>query len=232
MKRFGDLHPIVHTILGLAGIVGLAYLGWVVLRGVWNSYLSTLDKSILAALVVASVGLLGTVLVKYIEYRHSVRAAFRDKKVTIFHDFLDILRRDQESNVNQDELFESLRKWRRELLFWSDSNVVRIAFSLLASQKRETVQEYSRHMERVGNLMLAMRKDAGLSNRRIMADMPAGMSRGLVLGARYMLRDPDFFLAALKENPLMSARKLAELEEERWKSREIEKGAENDAMPR
>ena len=55
----------------------------------------------------------------------------------------------------------------------------------------------------MGGLILAMRKDLGLSNRGIDKD---------TFGAHYMLRHASTFLAAVKENPEMTTEEYAKIE--------------------
>ena len=76
----------------------------------------------------------------------------------------------------------------------------------------KTVDGLGRSVQRLGDLILAMRKDVGLSNRGIVTGSTHKISKGTIMGARYMLRYPDLFLNCLRENPDTPLSQLAEVE--------------------
>ena len=116
-------------------------------------------------------------------------------------------------DIPAEELIPAMKEWKRRLLFWGGPKVMRgfLSLSNLPSSNK-TVGEMSRSTQVMGELILAMRKDVGLSNRGLVTGATKGVSKGTIMGARYMLRNPDLFLACLRADPSMSIEELTRLE--------------------
>ena len=127
--------------------------------------LSTLDKNVIAALIVAAAATATALRAKYIENRHSVEAQFRKDKVELFKDFyalFDSFRSDNAAERAQ-ETVEFLQQWQQKLLFWCSPSVVNRFLDLrhgLVNAK--TVEDVGKSLETMGKLILDMRKDVGL----------------------------------------------------------------------
>ena len=204
----------IPRIILVIALVAEMYFGkWQILPSIWSiatGFISNLDDRILAALATGALVALGAIYGKYMENRYSVEAQFRNKKVRLFNDFIEKLQavskeRDQ---ISQEELVEIFKKWKREILFRSGPDVMRNFLALGAMNTDiETVNDLSKSMNTMGNLILSMRKDIGLSNRRIVPK-ELGIPLGTVFGARFLLKEPDLFFKAIRRSPTIKARDL------------------------
>ena len=206
------LKEVGKVVLGLILLAGLVLGTWWVLRAVWSE-LSGLDKSVFAALITGTLIASGAIWVKFIEHKHSVEAQFRDPKVELFNEFMGTLDTLVAEDIPAEELIPAMKEWKRRILFWGGPKVMRGFLSLSSLPARnKTVGEMSRSMQVIGDLILAMRKDVGLSNRGLVTGATKGVSKRTIMGARYMLRHPDLFLACLRKNPSMPIEELMILE--------------------
>lgn len=189
---------------GLALLGGILYGLFWILPKVW-SRVQEMDGTVVAAIITSGFVVTSAIWAKYLERRHSVESQFRRSKVKLFNDFmesLEALSREGEE-IEQDKLLNKIREWKRRTLFWCGPKVMHGFLSLGELEHDQTVGGMAQSIEIIGNLILEMRKDVGLSNRGIVTNVPTGISEGTVLAARYMLRYPNVFLSALKANPSM-----------------------------
>ena len=209
------------TVLGFVLLASLGFGAWWVLQAV-GSTVAGLDKGVLAALITGSLVASCAIWVKHIEHRHSVEAQFRDAKVKLFNEFMDVMDRISDDDITSDELLSMLKEWKRRTLFWGGPKVMRAFLSLGELGKdTKTVGGMARSVGIVGDLILAMREDVGLSNRGIVSGATRGVGKGTIIGARYNLRHPDLFLECLREDPSMPVADLAVLEELANKKSEV-----------
>ena len=192
----------------LAGLLSLAFLCLIFyIVGIQGFFvLSELDKTVSAALLTAAGVAITAIIVKHVEHRHTVEAQFRDNKVKLFQDFLLeydklSLRKGNEDDDNQ-HLVEFLKDWQRKIIFWGGPSVLKNFLALKNGMGPiNTVQDMGNVLQLMGDLILSMRKDLGLSN--------IGINRQ-AFAAHLILRHATLFLSALKTNPSM---KLSEYEE-------------------
>ena len=187
-------------------------MAWYVLQAVWSP-LSQLDKSVFAALVTGTLIAVGAISVKHVEHRHSVEAQFRSDKVELFNSFVETLNQlSGEDGIGAEDLAESLKEWKRRLLFWGSPKTLRIFLSLGELGARiDTVEGMAKSLKIVGALLLAMRKDIGVSNKGVTRHV-SGVDRSTVFAARYILRDSEMFLHHLRKNPTMSMEDFTRIE--------------------
>ena len=206
------LKAVGKVLLGLLLLAVLVFGTWWMLQAVFSA-LSNLDKSVFAALITGTLVASGAIWVKYIEHRHSVEAQFRDAKVELFNDFMNVLDKAAANDISTEEITQTLKEWKRRTLFWGGPKVMRgfLSLSELGSDSK-TVGGMARGTQLIGDLILAMRKDVGLSNRGIVTEATKGVSKGTIVGARYMLRHPDLFLDCLRKDPSMPMERLTALE--------------------
>ena len=206
LKKTGQL------ILGFALLAGLTFGAWWVLQAL-GSAVSGLDKSVLAALITGALVAFGAIWVKHIEHRHSVEAQFRDAKVKLYNEFMETIEKMATQDIAPNELLPLLKEWKRRTLFWGAPKVMRGFLSLGdLGNDTQTVGGMARSIGMMGDLILAMRKDVGLSNRGIVTGSTRGVGKGTIIGARYMLRHTDLFLECLQKDPSMSVDDLSVLE--------------------
>ena len=170
--------------------------------------LRSLDDIVLAAVIavggVVVTAMAGLVL-KRLEKKHEVEAQFRAEKAELFEDFLiQFDKLSAKDASGPDELVQYLKDFQRKIVFWSHPKVIRSYFELRASVGlSQTVGQLSRMLEATGKLILAMRKDVGLSN--------FGFDQK-TFAANLILRNSEIFLSSLKENPEMTIEDLVEKE--------------------
>ena len=206
------LKGIWRTVLGLFLLAALASGTWWIVQ-VALSALSGLDKGVLAALVTGTLVAAGAIWVKHIEHRHSVEAQFRDAKVKLFNELMDALDKVATKDIAAEKLLGVLKESKRRMLFWGGPKVMNGFLSLSEfGGESKSVGDMARGLEAMGDLILAMRKDVGLSNRGIVAGSMKGISKATVFGARYMLRHPDLFLDCLQKDPSTAIEHLTDLE--------------------
>ena len=199
-------------LLGLLLLAVLVLGIWWILSGAWSA-LSSLDKRVFAALITGLLVASGAIWVKRLEHRHSVEAQFRDAKVNLFNDFIGVLDEVDSRDISTEELALKVREWKRKTLFWGGPKVMHSFLSLSElGVDSKTVEGMAQSVEKVGKLILAMRKDVGLSNRGLVPTSTNGVSKETIMGAHYMLRHPNLFLACLVKDPSMQIEILTALE--------------------
>lgn len=187
-------------------VIGAALILWIAYE-LWTSLTANVNESLAAAIATGSLVAMGAIWVKHTEHQHSVEAEFRERKVAVFNSFIDILNYAQNKNADQDLLTSKIKKFQDDLMFWSGPKVVKGFFDFkahgrtLVSSPMKTVGELAVALENTGKLIMAMRKDAGLSNRGIVRHWTRRCSKATVMGAQYIVRDSEEFLTALEENP-------------------------------
>ena len=199
-------------LLGFVLLAGLALATWWILEKLLP-FLSMLDASVLAALVTGSLLASGAIYVKHVEHRHSVEAQFREAKLALFNDFMKLFNRITDEDIDHEEFVAELKRWKRKLLFWGGPGVLRAFAPLSHMQMDDTVGSLADSLGKLGTLILEMRKDVGLSNRGLVRETHAGISKSTILGARQILRNPDLFLECLRKDPSMPMSKLTAMEE-------------------
>ena len=77
-----------------------------------------------------------------------------------------------------------------------------------------TVGGFANAMDKMGSLILKMRKDLRLCNRGIVDNVPAEVTQSTVLASKQMFRYPELFLRCVRENASMSMKEIASREAE------------------
>lgn len=206
---------IIRCLILLLLLLAEMYWGpWKILSVIWGAaaeFIGSLDDRVLAGLVTGALVAFGAIYAKYMENRYSVEAQFRNKKIKLFNEFVEILQGlpKSDTRLREDELVRVFTRWKREMLFRSSPEVMQNFLAIGGmSQNIKTVSDLSKPLELMGNLILSMRKDIGLSNRNIVPKR-FGVSTGIVFGARFQLKDPELFLSALRRRPTT---KISDLE--------------------
>lgn len=185
------------TILAsVIAILVLGSLGWMI----WHTFqalgqfLVNLKSDVAVAIVAAAstivVSVLTLAITKVVERRVSIQQELRAKKVPVYESIIEMLFRalyaeklGQES-VSQVELMEFFVKSTEKMTIWGSDELVE-AFGRFRSGLKPS--EPIMVMFEVEDLMLAIRKDLGHSNR--------GLKRGSIL--RMFINDIDAQLAGL-----------------------------------
>lgn len=201
MKWLNALWPFA-LVLGL-----LAMFIWLIAKFV--GVLVTLDSIVLAAVIAvggAVITAITAILVKKVEKKHEVEAQFRENKVELFNSLLvEFDKLFDESKDNPLEMVEFLKGFQRKLLFWAGPKVMKEYLALrTGTGKIETIDDTARSLQLMGTLILAMRKDLGLSNSGLNAQ---------TFGATLILRHAGVFLEHHRKTPTMTSDEFSEIEE-------------------
>ena len=173
--------------------------------------LASLDKLILAALIAvggAVVTAITALIVKKLERKHEVDAQFRQDKVELFDSLLvEFDEISESSDPDPQRTVDFLKHFQRKVVFWAGPKVMKSYFALRRglSGDIKTIGDLGGSLQLVGALILAMRKDIGLSN--------FGLDPR-TFAAHWKLRHSDLFLAKLKEDPSMTTTELDAIEKE------------------
>ena len=188
-------------------LIGLLIaFGWVINQLL--EFMTGADKIALASMV-AVIGVVATTIsgfwIKKLEKKHEVEAQFRERKVKLFEGFLREFDKlsNEGGDLSEDDLVTYLKDWQRKIVFWGGPQVVSKFLALRSMGEAKTIADTAKMLQVMGELILAMRKDLGLSNR--------GFS-GQVFAANLLLRHGDFFLAHVKEHPDMPSDEYARVE--------------------
>ncbi len=195
-------------------IVGVLAVGGVILWGLYNlgiraiALAADLPPSERATVLTASLSVVGSVSAVMIgrayEKRRELEALHRDKKIPIYDRFLkgffDVFQNSEKYAEDPETTINFIREWQRELILWGGAPVVN---RWIEWQKTGAGEEPdARGLFKVDELLRAIRKELGHSNK--------GIDKGSFI--RFILREPDLFFAAAKQNPDITLSELSKLE--------------------
>ncbi|MCY4527855.1 MAG: hypothetical protein OXD46_02335 [Chloroflexi bacterium] len=203
---------ILGFILGLVILASLGYASWLLSKAVLAGFAAA-DSTVLAAFITAGFVVVGAAWAKYLEHSNSVKAQFRESKSELYNEVLEVLENLSGNNMPPEELATAIKKWKRKTMFWGSPKVVRALLSLGNTGKMGTdVGDVAARTQMLGTLLLAMRKDVGLSNRGICPKRYGNLSKGTILAAYHMIKHPDLFLSTAQSTPSMSQAEYSKLE--------------------
>ena len=175
------MKQLCQILAGLLLIAGLSAGGWWLIAEVIES-LSDLDKLVQAALITvagAALTAIAAFLVKKIEKKNEVEAQFREQKVQLFNDLLlqFSLLSEEGGKRDPEELVQFLRDFQRKLIFWGGPKVLTSFIAIRRGfTESKTIGDLGGALQILGDLILAMRKDLGLSNSNTSDRIQAAIS--------------------------------------------------------
>ena len=136
----------------------------------------TIDKSVQASIIAGAVALISVILTFLKERNRSIREAHREKKVEIYSIFSDmiinvIIMSRKKGNVSDtfyssQEFLDRMFEMKKGLMFYGSPKVLNnFCAWQLYSEADHKIDSPTRMIELVGDVILAMRSDIGLSNR-------------------------------------------------------------------
>lgn len=188
----------------ILGVIGSS--AWLLVD--FFGYLQEADKIVVTA-VIAMTGVLVTTVtglwIKKLEKRYEVEAQFRTKKVDMLSEIVNQINDLGRNKLTTEELVARLESWQRQLLFAAGPDVLKRFMALKNGgiDGIETINDLWRASQLIGDLILAMRKDVGLSN--------FGLDKS-TFWIHYTLRNSDAFLKVVKEAPQMGIAEYAAME--------------------
>lgn len=178
------------------------------MASIWDALISV-DAKLAVGVVAAVTTVLGATLTvtvgKYLERKHAVEAAFRERKVEIYDGFLVEFFKliGQDGQPDDSGLVDFLQAWRRKLVVWGGAGVLLSYKNWQSHLLSKGDEPDAESMFLMGDFLLAIRKDLGLSNK--------GMDRRVF--AHLILRNPNLFLELSKNNPKITIAEIARIEE-------------------
>ena len=191
------------SILLALAVVGASIWGiyWII-SSIWDALVSV-DTKLAVGIVAAFTTVLGATLTvtigKYFERKQAVEAHFRERKVEIYDEFLGEFFKLFESQNNMDDsrFVSFFQEWNRKVTVWGGSEVLRSYIKWMGHLKNGEPNAESMFL--MGDFVLAVRKDLGLSNK--------GIDRKTF--ASLILKNPDLFLDMALKNPSVTLAELA-----------------------
>lgn len=195
----------INTILGFALIGGIIYFVYFIINSIF-SWFSELDKSLAAPLITASstviIATITVVLGKYFERIKEIESHHRSKKVEIYDEFLvATFNTFFEKDPNLD-LVDFLQNWQRKIILWASPTVLQAFIDWKSHMTRH--QPNAKTFFLMEDLFKAMRKDIGLSNKKL--------SKGTF--SYFILREAELFLNEAKKNPNITLDEMSVIENE------------------
>lgn len=200
MKSF--IKKSASTLLGLAIVVALIWGTYWIISSIWDALVSV-DTKLAVGIVAAVTTVIGATLTvtigKYFERKQAVEADFRERKVEIYDEFLGEFFKlsDGQSNIDNDRLVSFFQEWKRKVIVWGGSEVLRTYIKWMSHLTSKEPNAESMFL--MGDFVLAVRKDLGLSNK--------GINRKTFV--YLILKNPDLFLDMATKNPRVTLAELA-----------------------
>jgi len=165
-------------LVGILIIAVAVLIFWWVLSAASTFFLG-LDKAVASAIVAGTATIFGILFAYWKDRRKTAEEAHREKKISVYTPFLDIIfivMKKSNSNITPDqandpageylrstEFFDSLIEIKKGMTFYGSPDVIK---AMNAWQSRAGKESNGLViMKLVGDLLLAMRKDIGLSNK-------------------------------------------------------------------
>ena len=158
-------------VLGIFVLIILIVTSYFFLNWIFDVFLK-LEKTVQASIIAAIVGLFSILFTFWKERRRSFIEAHREKKIQAYSKFVDVLfdflsktkHQKTNSELKVDDNFQQLwMDMSKELLFYGSPKVL-TAFNSFKNPSNQT-ENTSMIIRRVGQILLAIREDIGLSNR-------------------------------------------------------------------
>jgi hypothetical protein len=166
------------TLVGLVVLGAIAYTIYSALKAVLSS-ITTLEPSVEAALVAAFSTILVTIISvlisKFLERKQRVSQEIRDRKIPVYESLIDFLFRvvkygNTAEKIPDEEIQKFLFELTPKIIVWGSDDVIRALFNF-----RNNAAESGEALLRVGELLLAIRKDLGHGNQNLPATQVLGL---------------------------------------------------------
>jgi hypothetical protein len=157
-------------------LLGAIVVWWLASAAV--NFVFGLDKAVASTIVAGMVTVFGVLFAYWKDRRKADQEAHRDRKIEVYSPFFDmiftVMRKsndkitpDQSSDplgqyLGSTEFFDVLYELKKRMTFYGSPEVINAMNEWLKSSGRD--EDPFKQMQRVGELILAMRRDIGLSN--------------------------------------------------------------------
>lgn len=158
------------------GLVGLVLL---TVSGLWLAVwfiqaFSEADKSVQASIIAALVAVTSLIFTYWKERTRSIKEAHREKKIEIYQIFFDLIfevqnnmRKNPDLNeklLQSEEFFENMMELKKGIISYGSPHVINAFAQWQLHSGDDVSNDSSKPLRDIGNVLLAMRKDIGLSN--------------------------------------------------------------------
>jgi hypothetical protein len=197
-------------LLGVAILIGCLWFSWWAIQSVWTAISSTQNPASVAIVAgfFSIIGATFTVtLGRHFDRRKEIEAAFREKKIAIYDEFLTelfkIFQQPQDASDDPDEtdLVSFLQEWQKTLVLWGGKGVLKAYFAWMSHLKAGIANAKSIFL--MDEFFRAMRKDIGQSS--------AGLQKGAF--SHLILRRADLFLSEAAKKPNVTLEEIGKLED-------------------
>lgn len=169
------------TALALIASIGLMILAGLAVREVYRAILN-LEESTRAALITASatvfVAVASVFLTRYFERRAARERAEQEKRIPVYEDFVrDFLQLigatkppAERKEVDEEGAFAVIGKFTEKLIIWGSPDVIRTWVDYRYhswNAENQTPEEQLEMLTKTDDLLLALRRDLGLSNKKL-----------------------------------------------------------------
>lgn len=171
-----------NIIIGLFAIFISSYLLIVALKAIWEEFSKTnpaLATAAIAAVATTFATIASIIITKRLENKNSIIKEHRERKIPIYEEIIKLIFRmatsgeDQSLAITEDEMLTKLKDFTENILIWGSDDVV-AEWSNFRSKSISGFQNPEQILFEVENLLLAIRKDLGHSNK--------GLTKGKLLG--------------------------------------------------
>lgn len=171
---------------------------FLVLKLMWSAF-SALDPQMGAALVTGfftiTVSITAVALGRYLEKVKEAEAAYREKRLKVYEDFVDrfyaLTKDSPDADKRQAEFIAFLRDFNKKILLWAGSKAVHCYVDMMRRLAQDATAAPS--VFSLEDFFKAMRNDLGLDNTQI--------TRGDLLALVLRPDDISRFIAASKADP-------------------------------
>ncbi len=165
MNRFGSL------VLGIITCAVLGLAAWYFISWIFGAIFG-LDRALASTVITALVAVFSVIFVYWKEQDKARKEAHRSNKIEVYSIFFDIvfevLKKSKDKDgvddyINSSELLDKFTELHRGALFYGSPSVIKA----LSDWRRnvDNTSDPMNVMRKIGTVLLAMRKDIGLSNR-------------------------------------------------------------------
>lgn len=172
-------------------------------REIWVEIKSINPSLAIALITAASTIAVSTITImvgRYYERKREIEAHFRVAKIEIYEEFIGELFDLFASSGEGKDIADFLRGWQKKIVLKAGSGVLVAYFNWRSELRRDAAS--ARSMLAMDEFFRALRADVGQNSK--------GLEKGAFV--HLILKNPELFLATIKNNPKVNMHQLAEME--------------------
>jgi len=192
--EFAQKHPRINFLIGLAILLGLAYLAILMVswgietlgdlfesaKNFLKKFVTTTDKVIVVAMITGAVSIIGVVIssivAKVVEYRYNVKKYLYDKREEPYKQFIEMIyaimedsKKPEAERMKEAEMVSMIAEFSKGLTLWGSNRVVKKWLKYRTSSLKGVDAKES--LVQLEDIIYEIRKDVGLGRRLKQGDM-------------------------------------------------------------